>query len=208
MKKILCVILILLFSILLFLNVKPNFVNIDNRISDCVEISDSLFSIYDNVYTEQDIKNMSDKFNNSDIVFLAMIEVYNQIANIEYIPLDFLLDVGFTTSITDAMDGEVNLRDKDIVVYEIDNKKMVKLSDVSGSNSFVYEGTEYFLDWDKVLTYENIINSLDYSYIFDTAYVEDNYIYCKYNSKGYGSPLTVVFEFNIFDKLSKISVVE
>ena len=60
MKKILCVILILLFSILLFLNVKPNFVNIDNRISDCVEISDSLLSIYDNVYTEQDIKNMAD----------------------------------------------------------------------------------------------------------------------------------------------------
>lgn len=206
MKKILCVILILLFSILLFLNVKPNFVNIDNRISDCVEISDSLLSIYDNVYTEQDIKNMSDKFNNSDIVFLAMIEVYNQIANIEYIPLDFLLDVGFTNSITDAMDGEVNLIDTPI--YEIDGVRMIKLSDVSGSNSFVYDGVEYFLDWDKVLTYENIINSLDYSYIFDTAYVEDNYIYCKYNSKGYGSPLTVVFEFNIFDKLSKISVVE
>ena len=206
MKKILCVILILLFSILLFLNVKPNFVNIDNRISDCVEISDSLLSIYDNVYTEQDIKNMADKFNNSDIVFLAMIEVYNQIANIEYIPLDFLLDVGFTNSITDAMDGEVNLIDTPI--YEIDGVRMIKLSDVSGSNSFVYDGVEYFLDWDKVLTYENIINSLDYSYIFDTAYVEDNYIYCKYNSKGYGSPLTVVFEFNIFDKLSKISVVE
>lgn len=208
MKKILCVILILLFSILLFLNVKPNFVNIDNRISDCVEISDSLLSIYDNVYTEQDIKNMADKFNNSDIVFSVMIEVYNKIANIEYIPLDFLLDVGFTTSITDAMDGNINLKDKDIVVYEIDGAKMVKLSDVSQSNSFVYDGVEYFLDWDKVLTYENIINSLDYSYIFDTAYVEGNYIYCKYNSKGYGSPLTVVFEFNIFDKLSKISVVE
>lgn len=208
MKKILCVILILLFSILLFFNVKPNFVNIDNKMSNCIEISDSLLSIYDNVYTEQDIKNMADKFNNSDIVFSVMIEVYNKITNIEYIPLDFLLDVGFTTSITDAMDGNTNLKDKDVVVYEIDNEKMVKLSDVSGSNSFVYEGTEYFLDWDDVLTYENIIDSLDYSYIFDTAYVEDNYIYCKYNSKGHGSPLTVVFEFNIFDKLSKISVVE
>lgn len=208
MKKILCVILILLFSILLFFNVKPNFVNIDNKMSNCIEISDSLLSIYDNVYTEQDIKNMADKFNNSDVVFSVMIEVYNKITNIEYIPLDFLLDVGFTNSITDAMDGNTNLKDKDVVVYEIDNEKMVKLSDVSGSNSFVYDGVEYFLDWDKVLTYENIINSLDYSYIFDTAYVEGNCIYCKYNSKGYGNPLTVVFEFNIFDKLSKISVVE
>ena len=97
---------------------------------------------------------------------------------------------------------------EDTSIYKINGVKSVKISDISEKNIFVYKGIDYMIAEKDILTYENIINSLNFSYIFETAYIEDNYIYCRYISKGNQEPLIIVFEFNIFDKLSKVSVVQ
>ena len=206
MKKILCVCVILLLCFTLYLNIKPLYINIDDELSRCIEIADSLVSIYEIKYSEEDIGKMADKFKDSDVVYDSFYQLYSELLDDEYVSLDYILSVSNISTIRDG-EYDTNLI-KDISVYNVDGIICVKTSDLINSNIFTYNGLDYMINQKDILTYENILDSLDFSYVFETAFVEENCIYCEYKSKGNQAPLTVVFEFDVFDKLSEISVVK
>ena len=98
-----------------------------------------------------------------------------------------------------------NVSENEDTEYKIINGvRYYRLSELRKTDKVVINGSTYMYDLKSIPTYENVINSPDYSFIYEDSWVQNNIVYVKYISESEKDSIVYSVEYDIFNKIQNI----
>ena len=175
-----------------FLNIEIN----SNIIYNTVEFTDSINEVYSGRtdFSEYNNDTVLSEYINKTILFL---QSDRKISEVEIKKISYANDDNFISGADFSNDTKYEL---------IDGVRYYKLSELIKTDKVVINGSTYVYDLKSIPIYENIINSPDYSFIYEDSWVQNNIVYVKYISESEKDSIVYSVEYDIFNKIQDIDV--
>ena len=188
---ILCCIMIILYT---FFNIK-----VDSKIIfTTVELTGNINEIY-NGRTDFSEFNYDSKISDYISKTILFLQSDRMISEIEIKKISYANNDNFL-SLSNVSENE------DTEYKIINGVRYYKLSELRKTDKVVINGSTYMYDLKSIPTYENVINSPDYSFIYEDSWVQNNIVYVKYISESEKDSIVYSVEYDIFNKIQNIDV--
>ena len=201
MKKIICFFLCICCIILCFFNFKTPVSQ--NLIYKTMDISDFLISIYQNEYTESEVRAKISDLSNSEYVYSFYVKEIDSLKQDRPISIETWKELSVRNDSDFSYGDIVKVETPRLVVEGVE---CIMISEIIDSLNFTVDDITYELNYYDIPLYENMVSSIDYSFIFHQVETKDNFVFVSYISKGTNDIWTYTFEYDLLGRLKNIEI--